>query len=259
MREREAQLELARKRHMGGMQQQQQHNQLQQQFNKENGDTLSICSSNGENVSAEQQHSTTTMHNKTHTTHLKSTLSPQLSGKPPSGISRTSTFERKKNEAKPTISNKLEIFETQSSSASSTSNGGNTNEVRPGSLKDSVRKINSTIDSYLKDKRDYENMYEFVKSPQSPPPPPARSADLQAGQQRSMQARRNNLQLDTISVASYTRSEYGPTRNYGFNTSLGELVSRLKNLCLISKINTKFSLSLSSQYTTHDISFLLRQ
>ncbi|TMW44722.1 hypothetical protein DOY81_010198 [Sarcophaga bullata] len=229
MREREAQLELARKRHMGGMQQQQQqqqqqqHNQLQQQYNKENGDTLSICSSNGENVSAEQQHSTTTMHNKTHTTNLKSTLSPQLSGKPPSGSSRTSTFERKKNEAKPTISNKLEIFETQSSSASSTNHSGNTNEVRAGSLKDSVRKINSTIDSYLKDKRDYENMYEFVKSPQSPPPPPARSADLQAGQQRSMQARRNNLQLDTISVASYTRSEYGPARNYGFNTSLANI------------------------------------
>lgn len=211
MREREAQLELARKRHMGGMQ--------QQQLNKENGDTLSICSSNGENVSAEQQHSTI-MHNKTHA-NLKSTLSPQLSGKPPSGSSRTSTFERKKNEAKPTISNKLEIFETQSSS-NLTSNSANTNEVRPSSLKDSVRKITSTIDSYLKDKRDYENMYEFVKTPQSPPLPPARSAELQAGQQRSMQARRNNIQLDTISVASYTRSEYGPTRNYGFNTSLGE-------------------------------------
>ncbi|KAM7361478.1 uncharacterized protein ACRADG_012196 isoform 1-T2 [Cochliomyia hominivorax] len=236
MREREAQLELARKRHMGGTQQHQQHNQHhqsnQQQINKENGDTISICSSNGEIVSTEQQHSTSSTTNSTTTnrnlTHLKTTLSPQLSnnsnrleGKPPTG-SRTSTFERKKNEAKPTLSNKLEIFENTPTTTASSSNA----ESRPSSLKDSVRKINSTIDSYLKDKRDYENMYEFVKSPQSPqspPPPPARSADVQAGQQRLMQTRRNNLQLDNISVASYTRSEYGPTRNYGLNTSLANI------------------------------------
>lgn len=231
MREREAQLELARKRHMGGALQQHNHNQQhqqQQQSNKENGDTISICSSNGDIVSTEQQHSTNSTTSTTTNKNLaKTTLSPQLSSnsmrlesKPPTG-SRTSTFERKKNEAKPNMSNKLEIFEN-----SPTTNNANTNsanaEARPSSLKDSVRKINSTIDSYLKDKRDYENMYEFVKSPQSPPPPPARSADMQAGQQRLMQSRRNNLQLDNISVASYTRSEYGPARNFGLNNSLGE-------------------------------------
>ncbi|XP_037815909.1 serine-rich adhesin for platelets [Lucilia sericata] len=239
MREREAQLELARKRHMGGTQQQQQHNQQQQhqQIHKENGDTISICSSNGENVSTEQQHSTNSTTSMTTTTtknltNLKTTLSPQLSsnsmrleGKPPTG-SRTSTFERKKNEAKPNMSNKLEIFEN-----TNTTNGsnGSSSETRPSSLKDSVRKINSTIDSYLKDKRDYENMYEFVKSPQSPPPPPARSADVQAGQQRLMQSRRNNLQLDNISVASYTRSEYGPARNFGLNNSLANIPRMISN------------------------------
>lgn len=227
MREREAQLELARKRHIGGGQQQ------QHQLNgnsKENADTLSICSSNGENVSAEQQHSTnpngstTATSNKQHLTN--SMKSPQLGvagqrldGKPPSG-SRTSTFERKKNEAKPTMSNKLEIFENGQNASDTCSV---TSDGRTNSLKDSVRKINSTIDNYLKDKRDFENMYEMVKSPASPPPPPARSVDLQASQ-RLMQARRreNNLQLDTISVASYTRSEYGPVRNFGLNNSLGE-------------------------------------
>ncbi|KAI8115282.1 Cytochrome P450 CYP12A2 [Lucilia cuprina] len=237
MREREAQLELARKRHMGGTQQQQQHNHQQQQLiNKENGDTISICSSNGENVSTEQQHSTNSTTSMTATTattkNLTNFKSPQLSsnsmrleGKPPTG-SRTSTFERKKNEAKPNMSNKLEIFEN-----TSTSNGpnGSSVETRPSSLKDSVRKINSTIDSYLKDKRDYENMYEFVKSPQSPPPPPARSADVQAGQQRLMQSRRNNLQLDNISVASYTRSEYGPARNFGLNNSLANIPRMISN------------------------------
>lgn len=240
MREREAQLELARKRHLGGTHQQQQqqtqqqhqssNQQQQQQMNKENADTISICSSNGENVSTEQQHSTSSSTTNSTTTnrnvtHLKTTLSPQLSnnsnrleGKPPTG-SRTSTFERKKNEAKPTLSNKLEIFENAPTATTTTSANS---ETRPSSLKDSVRKINSTIDSYLKDKREYENMYEFVKSPQSPPPPPARSADVQAGQQRLMQTRRNNLQLDNISVASYTRSEYGPSRY--LNTSLGKLI-----------------------------------
>lgn len=232
MREREAQLELARKRHMGGTQ--------QHQINKENGDTVSICSSNGENVSAEQQHSTTsttiTKSSNKNQTNFKSTLSPQLSGnslrlesKPPTG-SRCSTFERKKNEAKPTISNKLEIFENSPTPATANAATCNSSETRPSSLKDSVRKINSTIDSYLKDKRDYENMYEFVKSPQMPPPPPARSADVQAGQQRLMQTRRNNLQLDNISVASYTRSEYGPARNFGLNNSLGKFFNQFQRL-----------------------------
>ncbi|GBP10609.1 hypothetical protein EVAR_101503_1, partial [Eumeta japonica] len=67
-------------------------------------------------------------------------------------------------------------------------------------------------------------MYEFVKSPQLPPPPPARSADMQTGQQRlMMQISRNNSQFDNISVASHTRSEYGPARNFGLNTSLANI------------------------------------
>uniref|UniRef100_A0A1I8QAH5 Serine-rich adhesin for platelets n=1 Tax=Stomoxys calcitrans TaxID=35570 RepID=A0A1I8QAH5_STOCA len=240
MREREAQLELARKRHIGGGAQHQGNSN-----GKENVDTISICSSNGDMVSADQQQQHSTNPNGSNTTTststttnasknlgniIKTALAGQLSGsggggsrlegKPPTG-SRTSTFERKKNEAKPTISNKLEIFENGG-------NGGQNNsdtcsiasDGRTNSLKDSVRKINSTIDNYLKDKRDYENMYELVKSPASPPPPPARSADLQATQ-RLMQARRR--ELDTISVASYTRSEYGPVRNFGLNTSLANI------------------------------------
>lgn len=237
MREREAQLELARKRHIGAGAQQQQSNvngnhHSNNNNNKENTDTISICSSNGENVSADQQHSTnpngstaTAATNNNNKQQLL--LSPQLGGansrldaKPPSG-SRTSTFERKKNEAKPNMSNKLEIFETPQSPTASHGSDTASNDGRTNSLKDTVRKINSTIDNYLKDKRDYENMYEFVKTPASPPPPPARSAELQASQ-RMMQARRNNMQLDNISVASYTRSEYGPVRNFGLNNSLGK-------------------------------------
>lgn len=249
MREREAQLELARKRHIG-INQQPNGNNSSTNNNKENADTLSICSSNGENVSAEQQHSTnpngSNNNNKQQQNAIKNIQSPQLGGiaaaasrhegKPPTsnngggGSSRTSTFERKKNEAKPTMSNKLEIFETTQQTNNSNSNNNNNasdtcsikSDSRTNSLKDTVRKINSTIDNYLKDKRDYENMYEMVKSPSSPPPPPARSADLQASQRLMQARRRENLQLDTISVASYTRSEYGPVRPYGLNNSLGE-------------------------------------
>ncbi|XP_061393968.1 uncharacterized protein LOC133329510 [Musca vetustissima] len=247
MREREAQLELARKRHIGINQQSNGNN------SKENVDTLSICSSNGENVSADQQHSTnpngsnnaTTTNSNNNKQHaIKNIQSPQLGGINASrqegkssttttnnSGSRTSTFERKKNEAKPTMSNKLEIFETNAQ----TNNNNNQNasnasdtcsiksDSRTNSLKDTVRKINSTIDNYLKDKRDYENMYEMVKTPSSPPPPPARSADLQASQRLMQARRRENLQLDTISVASYTRSEYGPVRTYGLNNSLANI------------------------------------
>ncbi|XP_053945763.1 platelet binding protein GspB [Anastrepha ludens] len=248
MREREAQLELARKRHAGAR--------------NENADTISICSSNGDNVSFE--------HNSTNNNHLhtsinpngaiaakrntngnsSTTLSPQLSpadravtpttplgdGKPPTG-SRTSTFERRKSDPKIAIANKLEIFENRTTSNNNSGNNTpvmngamtsiNHNEGRPTSLKDSVRKINSTIDSYLKDKRDYENMYEMVKSPSSPPLPPTRSVDLTAGQ-RLLPPRRNNnnnsnLYSDTMSVTSYTRSEYGPGRNFGLNNSLANI------------------------------------
>uniref|UniRef100_A0A034V2Q3 Serine-rich adhesin for platelets n=1 Tax=Bactrocera dorsalis TaxID=27457 RepID=A0A034V2Q3_BACDO len=251
MREREAQLELARKRHAG--------------TRNENADTISICSSNGDNVSYENNSNSNNNHaytstnpngataantnnnNKRNTNANNSTqaMSPQLSpadravtpttttqtagdGKPPIG-SRTSTFERRKSDPKIAIANKLEIFENRTAGNTSTSSAASTvshNEVRPTSLKDSVRKINSTIDSYLKDKRDYENMYEMVKSPSSPPLPPTRSVDLNAGQ-RVLPPRRNNnnnnIYSDTMSVASYTRSEYGPGRNYGLNNSLANI------------------------------------
>jgi len=208
MREREAQLELVRKRGVLT-------------------DTISICSSNGDNVATDQGKAMA----KT-----SANTTGQEAGKSASAAnSRTSTFERqpqKKSEPKMSISSKLEIFEQRSLDAA--------DAAQRSSLKDSVRKINSTIDSYLKDKRDYENMYEFVKmgspppptangnttptpSTSTPPPPPTRSnIDLSVAGQRLTQAtRRNNIYSDTASIASYTRSEYGPVRNYGLNNSLG--------------------------------------
>ncbi|EDV44372.1 uncharacterized protein Dana_GF16048 [Drosophila ananassae] len=209
MREREAQLELVRKRGVLT-------------------DTISICSSNGENGATDQGK-----------TLSKSSAGQESSSKAASTAnSRTSTFERqpqKMSEPKMSISSKLEIFEQRSTNDA-------TDAAQRSSLKDSVRKINSTIDSYLKDKRDYENMYEFVKmgSPQpgaggtatptastaTPPPPPTRTnIDLVAvaGQRLTQVARRNNLYSDTASIASYTRSEYGPVRNYGLNNSLANI------------------------------------
>ncbi|EDW23834.1 GL23819 [Drosophila persimilis] len=215
MREREAQLELVRKRGILT-------------------DTISICSSNGENVTTDPTKSS-----------LKTNNHGQDGGKSlnvaSTANSRTSTFERqpqKKSEPKMAISSKLEIFEQRSSDATDTA-------AQRSSLKDSVRKINSTIDSYLKDKRDYENLYEFVKmgngstSPQPPtgatapatasmpPPPPTRTnIDLAAvaGQRLTQATRRNNnIYSDTASIASYTRSEYGPVRHYGLNNSLANI------------------------------------
>lgn len=79
-------------------------------------------------------------------------------------------------------------------------------------LKDSVRKINTTIDSYLKDKLDYENLYDMTKIP---PSPPLRSHETLSCS-GVLQQRQVN---DTISFT--TRSEYNPTK-YGLNNSLGE-------------------------------------
>ncbi|KAH8369110.1 hypothetical protein KR009_001548 [Drosophila setifemur] len=212
MREREAQLELVRKRGVLT-------------------DTISICSSNGENVAADQGKAL-----------AKSSAAPEAgktasaSASTSTANSRTSTFERqpqKKSEPKMSISSKLEIFEQRSANDL-------TDAAHRSSLKDSVRKINSTIDSYLKDKREYENMYEFVKmgSPPptnggtatptpAPPPPPMRSnIDLSAvvGQRLAQANRRNNnIYSDTASIASYSRSEYGPVRNYGLNNSLANI------------------------------------
>ncbi|XP_067617584.1 serine-rich adhesin for platelets [Eurosta solidaginis] len=250
MREREAQLELARKRHGGAR--------------NENADNISICSSNGDNVSFDQNSTYSNNNNNAYTStnpngatatttnsnnnirniyanNSSNTMSPQLSsadraatptmsasdGKPPTG-SRTSTFERRKSDPKISIANKLEIFENRTANTTiGAATPTKSNEVRPTSLKDSVRKINNTIDNYLKDKREYENMYEMVKSPSSPPLPPTRSVDLIAGQ-RLLPPRRNNnntsnLYCDTMSVASYTRSEYGPGRNFGLNNSLANI------------------------------------
>ncbi|KAH8278975.1 hypothetical protein KR018_012092 [Drosophila ironensis] len=213
MREREAQLELVRKRGVLT-------------------DTISICSSNGENGGTEQGKAA-----------AKATGNQEAAKAASSTAnSRTSTFERqtpqaKKSEPKMAISSKLEIFEQRSANDATDAGGPRS------SLKDSVRKINSTIDSYLKDKRDYENMYEFVKmgSPQpgggstatpstpsaaTPPPPPTRTnIDLAAvaGQRLTQVNRRNNIYSDTASIASYTRSEYGPVRNYGLNNSLANI------------------------------------
>ncbi|XP_034664323.1 uncharacterized protein LOC117898794 isoform X1 [Drosophila subobscura] len=215
MREREAQLELVRKRGILT-------------------DTISICSSNGENIATDTAKSSLKTNN-----HGQDSLAKSLNVTP-TGNSRTSTFERqpqKKSETKMSISSKLEIFEQRSSDATDTA-------AQRSSLKDSVRKINSTIDSYLKDKRDYENLYEFVKmgngstSPQPPtgaaapataampPPPPTRTnIDLAAvaGQRLNQATRRNNIYSDTASISSYTRSEYGPVRHYGLNNSLANI------------------------------------
>ncbi|KAL9897805.1 uncharacterized protein ACN427_006203 isoform 1-T2 [Glossina fuscipes fuscipes] len=239
MREREAQLELARKRRIGG------GCTVEGGMPEtiDNCDTVSICSSNEENVSTltpveqqqqqqeQQLHPTSAnMNDSNKPNHSgKNTFSPlmtmkRIEGKPPSGSGRISTFERKKNEAKINISNKLEIFDNLVNGTNIVApNICNSLENCPNSIKDSVRKITSTIDSYLKDKRNYENLYECVKDLPSPPEHPARSSDLQTNQRLLQTTKRNNLYADTVSVASYTRSEYGPARNYGLNNSLANI------------------------------------
>uniref|UniRef100_A0A1B0FEI8 Uncharacterized protein n=1 Tax=Glossina morsitans morsitans TaxID=37546 RepID=A0A1B0FEI8_GLOMM len=241
MREREAQLELARKRRIGvlgctidGMPQP-----------MDNCDTVSICSSNEANVSTlttveqqqqkqtqeEQQHSiSANLNDSNKSNHFnKNTFSPLMAmkgieGKPPSGSGRISTFERKKNEAKINISNKLEIFDNLVNGTNVVApNICNGLENCPSSIKDSVRKITCTIDSYLKDKRNYENLYESVKDLPAPPEPLARSIDSQKNQRLLQTSKRNNLYADSVSVASYTRSEYGTARNYGLNNSLANI------------------------------------
>ncbi|KAL9918356.1 uncharacterized protein ACN427_000722 isoform 2-T5 [Glossina fuscipes fuscipes] len=126
MREREAQLELARKLRIGG------GCTVEGGMPEtiDNCDTVSICSSNEENVSTltpveqqqqqqeQQLHPTSAnMNDSNKPNHSgKNTFSPlmtmkRIEGKPSSGSGRISTFERKKNEAKINISNKLEIFD----------------------------------------------------------------------------------------------------------------------------------------------------
>lgn len=206
-------------------------------------DTISICSSNGENVTGDQSKGYDAGKPP-----IGSTTTSATTGTTTMMNSRTSTFERqpKKAETKMSISSKLEIFEQRAHDA--TDNG------QRSSLKDSVRKINSTIDSYLKDKRDYENMYELVKmgndssssismsttnkattttaattATSTPPMPPTRNSNLDltntAGSRLNQTSRRNNIYSDTASIASYSRSEYGPVRNYGLNNSLGMSLS----------------------------------
>lgn len=201
MREREAQLELARKR----------------QGNNENADNISICSSNGDIVTADISQSlikntqtlTTSLSTEAKTSTVQGYPKEADNGSIISN-SRTSSFERhKKTEQVTSVATPLDA-------------------TRPSSLKDSVRKINSTIDSYLKDKRDYENMYEFVKSgtgngtaSSPPPPPPARSVETGVVTARAVPRRPQQFSDNaSVSGASYTRSEYGSPR-YGLNSSLG--------------------------------------
>ncbi|XP_055852381.1 uncharacterized protein LOC129916436 [Episyrphus balteatus] len=208
MREREAQLELARKR----------------QGNNENADNISICSSNGDIVTADISQ-TTQIQNTPQTTSSSAATAQGYSSKEAADTnsSHTSSFERLKR-------TNTDQQQQQISSSSATSTLDST---RPSSLKDSVRKINSTIDSYLKDKRDYENLYEFVKTgpgaseASSPPPPtpPARSVDA-AAMARAVARRPPQPFSDNASIsgASYTRSEYGsPSPRYGLNNSLANI------------------------------------
>ncbi|KAL5283212.1 hypothetical protein ACFFRR_005857 [Megaselia abdita] len=84
---------------------------------------------------------------------------------------------------------------------------------RNSSLKDTVRKVNTTIDNYLKDKRNYENIYDITKVP---PSPPVRSNDTVSCSGVLLQTQVN----DTSSFT--TRSEYGPSK-YGLNNSLANI------------------------------------
>lgn len=78
--------------------------------------------------------------------------------------------------------------------------------------KKSVQKINTTIDSYLKNKRDCENVYGIAKIA---PSPPLRSHETSSctGFLQQKQA------IDSSSFGS--RVEYGSTK-YGLNHNFGE-------------------------------------
>lgn len=94
------------------------------------------------------------------------------------------------------------------------------------SLKHSVRKINTTIDNYLKDKKDFENIYETTKAP---PSLPVRFNETTSCSVVLKQRPHN----DTSSFT--TRSEYGPSK-YGLNNSLGKF-----KFCVLVKFNESIS------------------
>lgn len=237
MREREAQLEIARKRSGGDR-------------SSEAGDTISICSSNGDKVTTGQSMSfSTSQQQPQNHNHLQASASPTNDLFHSNNAPSSGTFERSpKYEARPTISNKLEIFDaTANNGAQQQRSGACLNENRSNILKDSVRKISHTIDSYLKDKQLHENnLYDIMKESANnsgnmklpPPAPPSRGVDLQistgtasissVNNQPSVgRPRRNPLfSSDSMSIASYTRSEYLPanSRNYGFHNSIGNII-----------------------------------
>ncbi|XP_037910726.1 uncharacterized protein LOC119651284 isoform X2 [Hermetia illucens] len=203
MREREAQLELARKRQ--GI---------------ENADTISVCSSNGGNVSSSEICSTPTKELLNNTVNSNSsTTKPSITEMEPKESNKMNSFERReKFGVQNKIASKLELFEKSSTMSASECGKGKLND----GLKNSVLKINNTIDSYLKDKRDFETSYETGKTP---PSTPIRSSetDLRRGydgmgsvRQQQHHSRMSIHETASISSASLTRSEYG-TR-YGFNS-----------------------------------------
>lgn len=232
MREREAQLEIARKRNGGDR-------------SSEAGDTISICSSNGDKVSTGQpalcpgSHQHNHQHQQQPRSHSQVSSSSMDLFHGSNTASSPGTFDKsQKYDMRPTMSSKLEIFDGAQPPRS-----GAVNENRSNILKDSVRKITHTIDSYLKDKQIHDsNMYDMMKDTSAmatatsnhsanaklpPPAPPSRSGDLAmsaAHQQTASRPRRNQLfSSDSMSIASYTRSEYLPanSRSYGFHNSIG--------------------------------------
>ncbi|XP_055380870.1 serine-rich adhesin for platelets isoform X2 [Condylostylus longicornis] len=78
------------------------------------------------------------------------------------------------------VASKLEIFEKSGNVCSSNVVGlsDNVKVKLSDGLKDSVRKISNTIDSYLKDKRDYESMCDVSNNNKViPPPTPTRNCN----------------------------------------------------------------------------------
>lgn len=214
MREREAQLELAKKRQ-----------------GNENSDTSSICSSNGGNIQNDSTGTTSTVNNtEVNSTSNKDQIQQQTLKLSVIDISpkeeKLSTFERKKlfeNEGR--VASKLELFEKGSTSMDS----GKYRQSLNDELKNSVLKIHNTIDSYLKDKRNYEALYENTGDATSTSNSLLnRDTDLRKTYETITTSTVTNRQSkssfqDTASISgiSCTRSEYGTAR-YGFNNSSGK-------------------------------------
>lgn len=85
---------------------------------------------------------------------------------------------------------------------------------KKSTLKNSVRKINTTIDSYLKDKRNYENVYDITKAIPSLP--------IRSNESLPCSGVLHQRQVND-SLSFTTKSECGTTK-YGLNNSLGEFL-----------------------------------